>query len=238
MENNFSIISDKLSNFGVNFETFQKETNEKFIKVEEKLEEKASINTCDQLSKRLDDMESKLNFLYDRANRDSVMKESYSKRLNILIHGLPENEESPWEKRKTTLEIFKTFLKNGLQIQDPSEIRIADIHRLPQRPVYRNKKRKCRPIIVKLTSAMDKSKVFRLTKHLKEYNDSNYEASSSSGSQSTQRTVYITDYLPRIFYLQKQQLMKDKADLKTMWKVEDGSYNLYVDGVKVNPNTK
>ena len=54
MENNFSIISDKLSNFGVNFETFQKETNKKFIKVEENLEEKASINTCDQLSKQLD----------------------------------------------------------------------------------------------------------------------------------------------------------------------------------------
>ena len=88
MENNFSIISDKLFNFGVNFETFQKETNEKFIQVEEKLEEKASINSCDQLSKRLDDMKSKLNFLYDRANRDSVMKKSYSKRLNILIHGL------------------------------------------------------------------------------------------------------------------------------------------------------
>ena len=51
MENNFSVISDKLSNFGVNFETFQKETNKKFIKVEEKLEEKASINTCDQLTK-------------------------------------------------------------------------------------------------------------------------------------------------------------------------------------------
>ena len=29
-----------------------------------------------------------------------------------------------------------------------------------------------------------------------------------------------------------------KADLKTMWKVEDDSYNLYVDRVKVNLNTK
>ena len=65
MENNFSMISDKLSNFGVNFETFQKETNKKFIKDEEKPEEKASINPCDQLSKRLNDMQSKLNFLYD-----------------------------------------------------------------------------------------------------------------------------------------------------------------------------
>ena len=65
-----------------------------------------------------------------------MMKESYSKRLNILIHGLPENEESPWEERETTLEVYKNFIKNELLIQDPSEIRIADIHRLPQRPVY------------------------------------------------------------------------------------------------------
>ena len=84
------MISNKLSNFGVNFETFQTKTNEKFMKIEEKLAGKASINTCDQLSKRLD---------------YSVMKESYSKSLNILIHGLPENEESHWEKRETTLEI-------------------------------------------------------------------------------------------------------------------------------------
>ena len=56
-------------------------------------------------------MESKLNFLCDGANRDSVMKESYSKRHNILIHGLPENEESPWDKRETTLEIHKNFSK-------------------------------------------------------------------------------------------------------------------------------
>ena len=150
------------------------------------------------------------------------MKEGYSKRLNTLIHGSPENKKSSLEKREITLEIYKKIFKNGLQIQGPSEIRIADIQ---------------------LTSAIDELKIFRLTKHLEEYNDSNCNASSSSGSQSTERTVYITDHLPGIFFLQKQQLIKDfkaarKADLKTMWKVEDGSYNLYVDGVKVNPNAK
>ena len=103
-------------------------------------------------------------------------------------------------KNETTPEIYKNFLKNGLQIQDPSETRIADIHRLLQRLVYCNKKRKCRPITIKLTSAMDKSKIFRLTKHLKKYNDSYCEASSSSGSQSTEHKVYITNHLPRIFY--------------------------------------
>ena len=76
------------------------------------------------------------------------MKKSYSKRLNILIHGLPGNEESSREKQETTLEIYKSFLKNGLQIQDPSEIKIADIHCFPQRPMYCNEKRKCGPIII------------------------------------------------------------------------------------------
>ena len=88
---------------------------------------------------------------------------------------------------------------------------------------------------------MNKSTFFCSTKNPKEYNDSNCEA--SSGSLSTEHKVYITDNFPGIFYLQKQPLMKDfkaarKACLKTMRKVEDGSYNLYVDGVKVNPNTK
>ena len=129
------------------------------------------------------------------------MKESYSKRLNILIHGLPENKESPWKKREATLEFHKNFFKNGLQIQDPSEIRVADIHRLLQRPVYRNKKCKCRHFMVKLTFAMDKSKMFYLTKHLKEYNDSNCGASRSSGNPFTEHKIYITDHLRRIFYL-------------------------------------
>ena len=88
MENNFSVIGDKFTNFGKNFEAFQKETNKKFPKIEKKLEEKASTETCDQLYKRLEDMESKLNFLLERSYRDSVMKKNYSKRLNILIHGL------------------------------------------------------------------------------------------------------------------------------------------------------
>ena len=49
MENNFAMIYNNLSTFRENFETFQKETNKKFMKIEWKLEEKASTNACDQL---------------------------------------------------------------------------------------------------------------------------------------------------------------------------------------------
>ena len=82
-----------------------------------------------------------------------------------------------------------------MQIQDPSEIGIADIHRFPQRPVYCNKKRKCKPIIVRLTSATDKSKIFHLAKNLGEYNDSNSEASRSSGSQFRDAEAAIFELL-------------------------------------------
>ena len=41
------------------------------------------------------------------------MKESYDKRLNILIHGIQEDNNNVWEKRKKLLRIFfKESLKN------------------------------------------------------------------------------------------------------------------------------
>ena len=103
----------------------------------------------------------------------------------------------------------------------------------------RHKKLKCRLIIVKAYFCNAKSKIVYL-KILKDYNDSNSEA-SSSGSQSNEHKVYITDHLSPIFYLQKQQLINDfkgarKADLKILLKVEDGSYNLFIDGLKGNPS--
>ena len=67
------------------------------------------------------------------------MKDSYSKRLNVLIHGLKEapakpGEENLGESRADTLMIFRRFLSEGLQIVEPSSISLVDIHRLPQRP--------------------------------------------------------------------------------------------------------
>ena len=167
------------------------------------------------------------------------MKESYSKRFNVLIHGLPEDDINPWEKYETTSNRFRNFLKKGLKIDNPMEIPIADIHRLPQRPIYVNGKRKCRPIIVKLTCAMDKSKIFRSAKNLKDYNTN--RASSSSDDDNLTRPknlpAYITDHLPKEFLAQKRAripkfLAAKRTGSKTSWRIEDGCYNLYVDGIK------
>ena len=46
------------------------------------------------------------------------MKESYEKRLNILVHGQRE-AESPWEKKEDSLALFRDFMRDGLKIDDP-----------------------------------------------------------------------------------------------------------------------
>ena len=158
-----------------------------------------------------------------------------------MIHGFPEDEDSPWEKYETTFSKFHNFLKEGFKIDNPMEIPIADIHYLPQGPIYVDDKRKCRLIIVKLMCAMDKSKILRSAKNLKDYN-SNRAASYSDVDNLTNRhknrPAYITDHLPKEFLAQKRALMPKfiaakRDNSKTSWRIEDGCYNLYVDGNRV-----
>ena len=61
---------------------------------------------------------------------NQIMQESYNKRLNLLIHGIQEDDKQVWEKRDVTISKFENFLKNGLKIK-PDDIEVADIHRLP-----------------------------------------------------------------------------------------------------------
>ena len=91
-----------------------------------------------------------------------TISKAYSKRLNILVHGLKENKLSAWEKRDDTLEIFKDFMKDGLLFDDLEldSIQTAHLHRLAQRPWLKNGKRINRPIIVKPTTISHKRSVF------------------------------------------------------------------------------
>ena len=82
--------------------------------------------------------------------KPAVMQESYDKRLNILIHGIKEDNDSPWEKHDTTVTKFQEFLEKGLKIDDPEDIEFVDIHRLPQHPMRKNGRPFSRPIIVML----------------------------------------------------------------------------------------
>ena len=81
------------------------------------------------------------------AERESLSREAYSKKFNLLVHGLEEDQNNLWENRATTESMLKKFLKDGLQIESPDQISSIDVHRLPQYPLFKNKVKINRPII-------------------------------------------------------------------------------------------
>ena len=94
--------------------------------------------------------------------------------------------------------------------------------------MIRNRQRKCRPIIVKPTSAIDKAKIFRLSKNLKTYDAtaklSHPFNSSVNDDSQAKRHVYVTDHLPGAFLIKKRSRMPKfkaagQAERKTFWKL-------------------
>ena len=122
-------------------------------------------------------------------------------------------------------------MKAGLQIKHPTEIALADCHRLPQGTTFNNRKEKLtRPIIIKLINAMDKRRIFTNLHNLKPYNQQR--------RLSQQSAVYVTEHLPKQFQEERKQLLPrfkeaKRLSKKTFWNAEDGHYALYIDNIKV-----
>ena len=200
--------------------------SDKILALEKNMEMKTDISALAEIEKRLQTLEKVKN----EQETNLVMQESYEKRLNILIHGLEENPTLAWEKVDETRKIVENFLSDGLQISNPSSISFVDLHRLPQRPIYRNRKKVTRPIIIKLSNAADKRLIYSKLKHLKSYNEKR--------SLNNSAPAYITDHLPKKFLEEKKLLLPQfkearRLNKKTYWRPENGKYNLYVNDVKI-----
>ena len=105
------------------------------------------------------------------ASKMKLQNEAYSKRLNVLIHGIVKDQKNLWENRDTTVKLFKKILTDGLKIDDPNELPLVDIHRLPQRLLYNEKGRVNCLIIIRLYNYDDKHWLFSQLKFLKSYSD-------------------------------------------------------------------
>ena len=156
-------IEEKISNIGSKIDVVNERLNLLEVKFENRskevdniLDTKADIDLIKQLNQKIISFEEyQLN--YEKA---VLMKESYDKRLNILIHGIQEDNNNVWKKREKTIKKFQDFLKNGLKI-NPNEIKLSDIHRLPQQPITKNARPVHRPIIVKLLRIRNKNLIFK-----------------------------------------------------------------------------
>jgi len=119
------------------------------------------------------------------------MRDSCSKQMNILIHGIYKLNDKN-ETKTQTKEIFENFLISGLEI-DPATIGITDIHRLPQHRVAIRGIPVTHPLIVKLQTTFDKALIFQKAKNLKNYNEDRKQNSAAAAD------IYITEHLPKIF---------------------------------------
>ena len=110
-------------------------------------------------------------------------------------------------------------------------MKLADIHRLSQHPIYDSGKRKINgPIIVKFMDIFNKQNFVKNLKHLREYNEKRLP---------TTKYVYATEHLPIELQRQKKKLIplykKPKEEIKkTILKIVDREYCLFVDDVRVH----
>ena len=104
-------IDQRLVNLEGRINDIEQASNARITKIENQLTKK--INGLADIEKRLSILEKK----EEKRQDESVMKKSYEKRFNILIHGLEEDHSSAWESRQETLQIIHKFMREGLCIE-------------------------------------------------------------------------------------------------------------------------
>ena len=92
-----------------------------------------------------------------KCQRQEILSDLYSKRQNLIIHGIPETD--PNEDRTQSLQKVKIFLKEQLKINQ--EIIIVDAHRLKVKKNNDTKRTtrsttKDNPVIIRLSNLFDK----------------------------------------------------------------------------------
>ena len=98
IDSKIDAVSERLNLLKVKFENRSKE-------VDTILDTKADIVLIKQLNQKIIPFEE-FQSNYEKA---LLMKESYDKRLNILIHGIQEDNNNVWEKREKLLKNFRIF---------------------------------------------------------------------------------------------------------------------------------
>ena len=116
-----------------------------------------------------------------------MAQEHYSKRLNVLIHGI---EEQPRENKEQTKKIVCNFLKEVLHCKD---IKLIDCHRLSLASTKIDSRRSTwRPIICKVSTMEERSRIFSSLVILKDYNKNNNSE------------IFLTHHLPKHIYLKNK----------------------------------
>ena len=222
-------IEKKIDNFESRLNQIESTLNKRIEKLDNKVKYLPTQDDLIKLENRVKQIEQTLNI----NKKEELLRELYSKRLNILIHGLNESKQA-WETTTQTKTVLAKFFTEGREI-DLNSLSLVDCHRLPQQPIFKQGQKVTKPIILKLANAFDKRLILKAVSKLKKYNMQDLGHSLST-NEKTSKPVYITEHLPHLLYQQKKKLLplfKDAKNKKepTKWAI-DGNYCLYIKDVK------
>ena len=159
METDINSLDLEIKQIGSRASVIESTITSKFDEIEEKIE----LNTGF-------DAEKQANLLTRIAHLEveNLMRESYDKRLNLLVHGVEETEGN--DTKNQTKAIFDKFLTKVLGLA-PDDIDIVDLHCLPQHTIRRDGKKMNRSIIFKVLTTFDKELIYQNIAKLKKFNE-------------------------------------------------------------------
>ena len=153
-----NIMEISIKRFNHRISSVEKAVDDIKSKINDMKRLKASIEEVDklkvQIEKFFNNFVKKLDNLYtivqenqQRNRRENLKNEAYSKRFNVLIHGLKEQDSRLvyGETREKTEKTVREFFHNALNIKNSENIKFADIHHMPKQPVLKNGKKIQRP---------------------------------------------------------------------------------------------
>ena len=123
-----SVVENKITNLESEVEEI-KQTKADYDKVND-FQAKTDA-ALDKLKNRCDDLEEYVQKANHRSRVDALMNELYSKKFNLLIYGIKENEQNVWETKTESGKLVYDFMRDVLLLKNPEIIKLADLHRLP-----------------------------------------------------------------------------------------------------------
>ena len=100
----FDLLSKQINEYHCKPTNFEKAVNKKFNEYDALIIDKATNKLCTALQQCVNEVEEKLESLSILSKNDSLSKEAYSKRRNILVHSSEENKLSAWDKKRRHFE--------------------------------------------------------------------------------------------------------------------------------------
>ena len=117
-------IENKIDNFESRLNQIESTLNKRIEKLDNKVKHIPTQDNLIKLENRVKQIKQTLKI----NKKEELLCELYSKRLNILIHGLDESKEA-WETTAQTKTVLTKFFTEGLEI-DLNLLTLIDCHRL------------------------------------------------------------------------------------------------------------